>query len=101
MAKKRRQKNTARARKRSGSTKKRARARRPTSRSLQTDIHRVLRHHGIAGEVTQLQLTPVAAVAAAAAGPCPPGTHRKLVCEFRDGELVCEERCVASTTLDA
>ena len=69
------------------------------------DIQRVLRKHGIAGKVQQLHVNPVRPKAAAApaaapialtaaAAPCPGGNVRRVVCFFRKGTFVCEERCV-------
>lgn len=57
------------------------------------DFKRVLAEHDIAGDVAEVHFD--VAGTPAAAGACPPGTVRRLIC-FRNaaGTLVCEERCV-------
>jgi type IV pilus biogenesis protein CpaD/CtpE len=74
---------------------------------MAADIQRVLASHGIRGKLVQVQVKPTTPARAArmrvparrAAArvpvvPCPAGTVRRVVCFFRKGTFVCEERCV-------
>lgn len=70
-----------------------------TRAALADDIRRVLAAHGIDGKLAQLHVTapaPATVTATAAPGvvPCPPGSVRRVVCEFRNGRFICAERCV-------
>src|SRR5437879_3840557 len=74
---------------------------RATRAKVADDLHKVLRKHGIDQRIAELHLAaaappPAAAAAAGGAAPisCPPGTAARMVCFFRDGTFVCEERCV-------
>lgn len=55
-------------------------------------IRKVMKEHGVTGQVTSLQLTP-AATRGAPQG-CPPGQVARIRCFKRaDGTVVCESRC--------
>jgi hypothetical protein len=104
------------ARKRSAARRKRmtlTEAPAGTRKAILTGIRGLLRKHGVDGQVVELQVKPKAAArkrraaaprrvgaaraaAAPAPGPppCPTGTVRRVVCFFRKGTFVCEERCV-------
>jgi hypothetical protein len=104
----------ARKRARTGSRKTTTLADAPakTRKAVLAGIRAVLKRHGVDGQVVQLQVQPKAGprprraaavrrtptITAAAARPavaaCPPGTVRRVVCFFRKGTFVCEERCV-------
>jgi hypothetical protein len=66
-----------------------------TRAALANEFRRVLAAHGIEGKLAQLHVTaPATTTAAAGVVPCPPGTVRRVVCEFRNGRFICAERCV-------
>jgi hypothetical protein len=87
-----------------------------TRAAVAADIRRVLTKHGIAGKLVELRVEPDVAAGTARVRttasrarrdrkpavrapippppPCPPGQIRRVVCFFRDGTFVCEERCV-------
>ena len=102
--------------------RKKPRSRKPTTladapattrKAILTGIRGVLKKHGVDDRVVQLQVKPksgarrrpaaatrtaraarAAAPTVRAPGACPPGTVRRVVCFFRKGTFVCEERCV-------
>ena len=107
MTKKRRTVRKA-ARKRSASgAKGPGPAGRASRAQLGRELARVLEEHGMKGRLLEMHFQPeeaptarrtarrrAGATAAAVVTPCPPGTVRRVVCFFRKGTFVCEERCV-------
>jgi hypothetical protein len=79
-------------------------ARRTGPPDLGEAMARLLRTHGFDPRRVRVQVASTddvpgptrggAAASLEAGGPCPDGQVRRVVCEFRNGRFMCEERCV-------